>query len=102
MLKIRQRASVQSGTRYLAGKPRAEALLGALMANLRKYSTNAPAIGMGTSREPTLELRIAELEEQLQVFDDFLAMVAHELRNPMTPISAQVELLLAKASGNHG
>ncbi|MBV8334938.1 MAG: hypothetical protein JO358_05735 [Alphaproteobacteria bacterium] len=44
-----------------------------------------------------MEARIAELEQQLQVRDDFLATAAHELRNPMTPISAQLELLVAKA-----
>lgn len=48
-------------------------------------------------REAALEARIGELEEQLRARDDFLAMAAHELRNPITPISAQVELLLAKA-----
>jgi signal transduction histidine kinase len=48
------------------------------------------------SREAALEARIAELEEELQARDDFLAIAAHELRNPMTPIGAQVELLLSK------
>jgi two-component system, OmpR family, sensor kinase len=48
-------------------------------------------------REAALEARVDELEEQLRAHDDFLALAAHELRNPMTPISAQVELLLAKA-----
>jgi two-component system, OmpR family, sensor kinase len=49
------------------------------------------------SREAALQARIAELEGELQARDDFLAIAAHELRNPMTPISARVELLLAKA-----
>lgn len=44
-----------------------------------------------------LKARIAELEDELRARDDFLAIAAHELRNPMTPISAQVELLLAMA-----
>jgi signal transduction histidine kinase len=48
-------------------------------------------------RETALESRIAELEDELKARDDFLAIAAHELRNPMTPISARVELLLAKA-----
>jgi two-component system OmpR family sensor kinase len=47
--------------------------------------------------EAVLGARIAELEKRVQARDDFLAMAAHELRNPMTPISAQLELLLAKA-----
>jgi signal transduction histidine kinase len=45
-----------------------------------------------SAREAALEERIAELEKQLQSREDFLAMPAHELRNPMTPISAQLEL----------
>ena len=48
-------------------------------------------------REAALQRRIAELEGQLQARDNFLAIAAHELRNPMTPISARLELLLAKA-----
>ena len=48
-------------------------------------------------RETALAARVAELEAELQARDDFLAIAAHELRNPMTPISARLELLLAKA-----
>ncbi len=44
-----------------------------------------------------LEARIAELEAELRARDDFLAIAAHELRNPMTPIRGRVELLLANA-----
>jgi signal transduction histidine kinase len=47
--------------------------------------------------EAALEERIAELEDELKARDNFLAIAAHELRNPMTPISAQVELLLSRA-----
>ncbi len=56
----------------------------------------ATAPAQSVDREAALEARIAELEDQLQARDDFLAIAAHELRNPMTPISARVELLLAK------
>jgi two-component system OmpR family sensor kinase len=55
------------------------------------------------SREPTLhpalaeidvlKRRIAELEAAVTARDDFLAIAAHELRNPMTPILGQVERL---------
>jgi signal transduction histidine kinase len=48
-------------------------------------------------REAALEARIAELEDALRARDEFLAIAAHELRNPMTPIGAHIELLLAKA-----
>jgi signal transduction histidine kinase len=45
-------------------------------------------------RETALEHRVAELETELRTRDDFLAIAAHELRNPMTPIAGRVELLL--------
>jgi signal transduction histidine kinase len=48
-------------------------------------------------REAALTARVAELEAELRARDDFLAIAAHELRNPMTPISARLELLLARA-----
>ncbi|HJU15057.1 MAG TPA: HAMP domain-containing sensor histidine kinase [Stellaceae bacterium] len=56
---------------------------------------NLPARSLPADREAALEARIAELEDELRARDDFLAIAAHELRNPMTPISAQIELLLA-------
>ncbi len=46
--------------------------------------------------------RVAELEAELRARDDFLAIAAHELRNPMTPISARLELLLARARDMSG
>jgi two-component system, OmpR family, sensor kinase len=44
-----------------------------------------------------LQARIAELEIELRARDDFLAIAAHELRNPMTPIRGRIELLLTRA-----
>lgn len=55
-----------------------------------------------SARETALEARITELEQQLHVLDEFLAIAAHELRNPMTPISAQLELLVARAPESGG
>ena len=40
---------------------------------------------------------IDELRRAIAVRDDFIAIAAHELRNPMTPIAGQVELLVARA-----
>jgi two-component system, OmpR family, sensor kinase len=40
---------------------------------------------------------IAELHEAIRARDECLAVAAHELRNPMTPIGGQVELLLKAA-----
>lgn len=40
---------------------------------------------------------IDELRAAVAARDDFIAVAAHELRNPMTPIVGQVELLLTRA-----
>ena len=40
---------------------------------------------------------IEELREAVRARDEFVAIAAHELRNPMTPILMQVGLLLAAA-----
>jgi signal transduction histidine kinase len=69
----------------------------------RQQRQNASSAGLtpsangATSRETALAARVAELEDELRARDDFLAIAAHELRNPMTPISARLELLLTKA-----
>ncbi|HLJ05101.1 MAG TPA: HAMP domain-containing sensor histidine kinase [Acetobacteraceae bacterium] len=42
-----------------------------------------------------LHQTIEELRAAVQARDDFIAIAAHELRNPMTPIASQVDLLLA-------
>ena len=49
--------------------------------------------GPGAALE-SLRRRNAELAEALRGRDAFIAVAAHELRNPMTPIMIQVELLL--------
>src|SRR4051794_31356026 len=50
-----------------------------------------------TPREAALEMELIEAKAQLRARDEFLAIAAHELRNPMTPIAAWVELLIAQA-----
>jgi signal transduction histidine kinase len=40
---------------------------------------------------------IEELRRAIAVRDDFIAIAAHELRNPMTPIAGQVEVLVSRA-----
>ena len=42
-----------------------------------------------------LQQRIEDLRAAVQARDDFIAIAAHELRNPMTPIASQVDLLVA-------
>src|ERR671921_635527 len=46
-----------------------------------------------THCETALTNRIVELEAEIRARDEFLAVAAHELRNPMTPITAWVEHL---------
>jgi signal transduction histidine kinase len=43
------------------------------------------------------ERLIAELRAAIAARDEFIAVAAHELRNPMTPIVGQVQLLLSRA-----
>ena len=47
-------------------------------------------------------MALIEAEAQLRARDEFLAIAAHELRNPMTPIAAWVELLLTQARRRSG
>lgn len=51
--------------------------------------------------ESELQSRIEQLETAVQARDAFIAIVAHELRNPMTPIRGQVEVVqnLARTEG---
>ena len=44
-----------------------------------------------------LRAAVAELRAAVRARDDFIAIAAHELRNPMTPIAGQVALLLTAA-----
>jgi two-component system, OmpR family, sensor kinase len=50
-----------------------------------------PQVG---SSEDTLE-RIAVLSEAIAARDTFIAVAAHELRNPMMPILGQIDLLIS-------
>ena len=47
--------------------------------------------------EPDLHRVISELRAQLRERDEFIAVAAHELRNPLMPISMDVELLRVRA-----
>ena len=49
-----------------------------------------------SDRLEELQRQIEELTEAVAARDTFIAVAAHELRNPMTPIIGQVDLLLAR------
>ena len=57
-------------------------------------SAPGPPPPSGATREE-LEQRIAELVDAVAARDTFIAVAAHELRNPMTPMMGQVDLLLS-------
>lgn len=56
-----------------------------------------PAAAAGMGDEADKDRLIGELREAVQARDEFVAIAAHELRNPMTPILMQVSGLLAAA-----
>jgi signal transduction histidine kinase len=51
--------------------------------------------GLAAHAQDSLSRR--ELREALRARDEFLSVAAHELRNPLTPITMQVAILLRKA-----
>lgn len=53
--------------------------------------------GVGAHREGDKDELIRQLQEAIRARDEFVAIAAHELRNPMTPILMQVQILLRTA-----
>ena len=49
-----------------------------------------------TLHDAAARARIAELERQLAARDEFLATIAHELRNPLTPLLFQARVISAR------
>lgn len=95
MVTARALLSVQNGTvAFFEGRPEPQER----MRTAKTPPVHASAARSSQAgREQLLEARIVELEAELRARDDFLAIAAHELRNPMTPISGRIELLLASA-----
>jgi PAS domain S-box-containing protein len=61
--------------------------------------TQQPAVGIGTTRDVSEQKRIEEtLREADRQKDEFLAILAHELRNPLAPIRTAVGILRAHGS----
>jgi two-component system, OmpR family, sensor kinase len=50
---------------------------------------------MPSESQAEMQARIKQLAEAVEARDTFIAVAAHELRNPMMPIIGQIELLLA-------
>lgn len=49
--------------------------------------------------EPTLEWALARIEELTRAHDEMLALLGHELRNPLAPIVAALELIRLRNGG---
>ncbi len=60
-----------------------------------ELSSRAPPTPSGADPVADLERRVDELTAALAARDSFIAIAAHELRNPMTPIMGQIEAMLA-------
>jgi two-component system OmpR family sensor kinase len=56
-----------------------------------------PASNDAASELTVLRQQVEVLREAVRARDDFIAIAAHELRNPMTPLSGLTELALAAA-----
>jgi signal transduction histidine kinase/ActR/RegA family two-component response regulator len=63
--------------------------------------TNALADALEAARAEGAKLN-AELREEQRRKDDFLAMLGHELRNPLTPLVTSIELLRRMGPGPPG
>ncbi len=59
-------------------------------------------IDVAASELADLRQQVAELRQAVRARDDFIAIAAHELRNPMTPIMAVAELALKAARDAEG
>lgn len=59
-------------------------------------------LDVAASELAELRQQVAELRETVRARDDFIAIAAHELRNPMTPIMAVAELALKTARDAEG
>ena len=70
----------------------------------RRYRDSDVELAMDLARRAAVAVDNARLYQQLQLADrrkdEFLAMLAHELRNPLAPISTAAQLLRL-AAGNH-
>src|ERR1700674_3298360 len=76
---------------HIADEPTSDPKAGAEKAFVHKDQTGAD------SRDQL----IAELRDAVRARDDFLAVAAHELRNPLTPILLSVQLIRgAEQSGD--
>ncbi|HKD55370.1 MAG TPA: ATP-binding protein [Steroidobacteraceae bacterium] len=75
------------------------AVQAALRARMRQYETRQQLAAL-KSAEESLRAREAQLRDADRRKDEFLAMLAHELRNPLAPVRTVGELLGRGAAGH--
>ena len=65
------------------------------------HPSGSPATSSGEAvpLDEAAAAKIAALERQLAARDEFIATIAHELRNPLTPILFQARVLGARLGG---
>ena len=67
---------------------------------MRSSEAHSPGAGKPSrSALEELQQRNAELTAAVAARDTFIAVAAHELRNPMTPMIGQIDLLLRWIAG---
>jgi PAS domain S-box-containing protein len=63
-------------------------------------SPSGPAVGASDSTSPaagSIRARVQELQQAVAARDEFIATVAHELRNPIAPLTFQLRLAIEKS-----
>lgn len=68
---------------------------------IRNAGQEAQGVMTNPSPDADKDRLIEELRAAVAARDEFIAVAAHELRNPMTPIVGQVQLLLSRARREH-
>ena len=109
---MRERAAAVGGTLEFEPTPHGGTTV---LAHIPMATVSRPSAGDGRSSEPeagslianngaqstdtvlnSLRSRLQELQEAVGARDEFIATVAHELRNPISPLVFQVRLALGK------
>ncbi|MGH8325585.1 MAG: response regulator [Steroidobacteraceae bacterium] len=96
-----EQANTQLSTAHAALEAQATRELEAVNRDLRRANSELETINLALKSEVAERARIEQqLKEADRHKDEFLAMLAHELRNPLAPIRNAVHILQEKARGD--